>query len=190
MPGRLSAKDKPSRSRSTNEVVRCDEETQAVDETELRSKIKYLSAVDNFRDLTREEIEEIDRATLMRACKAGGVFYTPGETGEVLFILKKGAVQIYRNSSRGRKLVIANLRPYSFFGEMGCIGQAMHQRYARATEDSLICTMKRVDVERLLLSKPKVALRLLEAIGKRMMDVEQHLEEFPNRPSRASLHSC
>ncbi|MBA2702534.1 MAG: Crp/Fnr family transcriptional regulator, partial [Blastocatellia bacterium] len=108
----------------------------------------------------------------------GRVFYMPGETGEVLFILKKGAVQIYRMSPEGRKLVIANLPQYSFFGEMSCIGQGMYDTFAEATEESLICTMSRADVERLLLAKPKVALRILEAVGKRVVDAERQLEEL------------
>lgn len=168
---------------------RCDEDTEVLDETLLRSKIEYLSAVDLFQDLTPEEIEDIDRATTMRHCKAGRVFYVPGETGEVLFILKKGAVQIYRKSPRGRKLVIAELRPYAFFGEMSCIGQGMHQRYAEAKEDSLVCTMSRSDVERLLLSKPKVAARILEEVGKRMLDAERRLEEFAFKESISRIAS-
>lgn len=144
----------------------------------LRSKIGYLSAMDLFRDLTQAEIKEIDRATFMQTCNAGRVFYTPNETGEVLFILKKGAVQIYRMSPEGRKLVIAKLPPYSFFGEMSCIGQGMYDSFAEATEDSLICTMSRKDVERLILAKPQVAIRILEAVGNRMVEAERLLEEL------------
>lgn len=99
----------------------------------------------------------------MQTCRAGRVFYTPGETGEALFILKKGRVQLYRMSPEGRKLVIARLEPICFFGEMSCVGQGMYNTFAEATEDSLICTMSRHDVERLLLSKPQVAVRILEA---------------------------
>lgn len=81
-------------------------------------------------------------------------------------------------SPEGRKLVIAQLPPYSFFGEMSCIGQGMYDTFAEATEESLICTMSRSDVERLLLSKPKVALRILEAVGRRVVDAERQLEEL------------
>ena len=131
-----------------------------------------------FRDFKMEEMEAIVRATKMQTCKAGRIFYSPDETGEVIFLLKTGAVQIYRMSPEGRKLVIAKLPPYSFFGEMSCIGQGMYDTFAEATEDSLICTMSRRDVERLLLSKPKVALRMLEAVGKRVVDAERQLEEL------------
>ncbi len=142
------------------------------------SKLYYLSASDLFRDLvTAEEIEQFDKTIHVKTCRAGYVFYTPGQTGEVLFILKEGAAQIYRLSPEGRKLVIGQLPPLSFFGEMGCIGQGMYDSFAEATEDSLICTMSRTDVERLILSRPRIALRLLEAVGRRMVQLESRLEE-------------
>ncbi|MBA3768648.1 MAG: Crp/Fnr family transcriptional regulator [Acidobacteria bacterium] len=138
----------------------------------------YLSAMELFRDFTPAQMQEIVSATRMQTCKAGRIFYSPDETGEVLFLLKTGAVQIYRMSPEGRKLVIARLPPYSFFGEMSCIGQGMYDTFAEATEDSLICTMSRSDVERLLLAKPQVSLRILEAVGKRMVEAERQLEEI------------
>lgn len=149
-----------------------------LDKSLLQSKIRYLSALDLFQDLSKREIEAIDRVTVMRHYKAGEVFFKPGETAEQMFILKKGEVEIYHQSARGRKLLLAKLRPLTFFGEMICIGQGMYQRYARATKDSLICTMNRVAVRRLLLSKPRVALRLLEAMGKQMISAERRLHDF------------
>lgn len=163
--------------RSSAEALYCDE-IEDSEGSALRQKIGYLSMMDLFRDFTPEQMEEIVRATKMQTCNSGRIFYTPDETGEVLFILKTGAVQIYRMSPEGRKLVITKLPPYSFFGEMSCIGQGMYDTFAEATEESLICTMSRADVERLLLSNPKVALRILEAVGKRVVDAERQLEEL------------
>lgn len=154
------------------------DDVEVLETSALRSKIGYLSAMELFRDFTPDEMEEIVRATRMQTCKSGRIFYSPGETGEVLFILKKGAVQIYRMSPEGRKLVIAKLPPYSFFGEMSCIGQGMYDTFAEAAEDSLICTMSRADVERLLLAKPQVSLRILEVVGRRMVEAERQLEEI------------
>ncbi|HEU0174450.1 MAG TPA: Crp/Fnr family transcriptional regulator [Blastocatellia bacterium] len=134
--------------------------------------------MDLFRDLTPEEMEEVERATVMQTYPAGRVFYTPGDTGEVLFILKQGVVQLYRMSAEGRKLVIARLEPVCFFGEMSCLGQGMYNTYAEATEDSLIYAMGCHDVGRLLLAKPKVAVRILEAVGQRLVNAERQLEEM------------
>ena len=156
----------------------------------LGSKLDYLSAIEVFRDLSRKEMEAMDRAITMNTCRQGKLFYIPGDTGEVLFFLKKGRVQLYRLSPEGKKLIVAALGPGAIFGEMTLVGQGMHNAFAEATEDCLLCVMSRADVEHLILSKPRVALRLIEAVGKRLTEAEARLEEttFKSIPSRlASL---
>lgn len=154
------------------------------------SKIGYLQMVDIFQDLTESEIEEIDRATTMSTCRRGKIFYMPEDTSEVLFLLKEGKVQLYRISPDGKKLVIATVGPGTVFGEMALIGQGMHNTFAEATEDCVLLVMSREDVERLLVTKPKVALRIFEALGSRLKETEARLEEiaFKGIPARlASL---
>jgi CRP/FNR family cyclic AMP-dependent transcriptional regulator len=154
------------------------------------SKIGYLQMVDIFQDLTESEIEEIDRATTMSTCRRGKIFYMPEDTSEVLFLLKEGKVQLYRISPDGKKLVIATIGPGAVFGEMALIGQGMHNTFAEATEDCVLLVMSREDVERLLVTKPRVALRIFEALGARLKETEARLEEiaFKGIPARlASL---
>ena len=153
-------------------------------------KIGYLQMVDIFQDLSEAEIEEIDRATTMTRTRRGRILYMPEDTSEVLFLLKEGQIQLYRISPDGKKLVIATLGPGAIFGEMTLIGQGMHNTFAEAIEDSVICVMSRDDVEHLLVTKPKVALRIFEVLGQRLREAESRLEEiaFKGIPARlASL---
>ena len=131
-------------------------------------------------------MKEIAEATAMTTCSSGKIFYTPDQYGEVLFILKKGKVQIYKMSSEGRKLVIETLGPGTVFGEMSLVGTGLYDAFAEAMEDSLICVMNRRDVEKLILTKPKVGIRLLDAMGRRLRESEERLEEtmFHEVPSR------
>ena len=149
-------------------------------------KIGYLQMVDIFQDLTEEEIEEIDRATTISTCRKGRIFYMPEDTSEVLFLLKEGQVQLYRISPDGKKLVIGTVGPGAIFGEMALIGQGMHNTFAEATEDCVLLVMSREDVERLLVTKPKVALRIFEELGSRLKETEARLEEiaFKGIPAR------
>jgi CRP/FNR family transcriptional regulator len=149
--------------------------SESVANSELNSRFPVS---DLFRDFSPDEMLEVERMTVAQSFAKGRMLYTPGETGEALFLLRKGAVQIYRMSAEGRKLVIAHLLPFSFFGEMSCIGQGMYDAFAEATEDSEVITMNCATLERLLISKPKVALRILEAFGKRVIDAEQQLEDI------------
>lgn len=153
-------------------------------------KMRYLSELTVFRDLSPREMEELNRITTMSTVPKGRVFYRPEEPGEVLFILKEGRVQLYRISPEGKKLVITTLGPHTLFGEMALLGTKMHNTFAEAIEDCLICVMSRTDLERLILNKPQVALRILEITGKRLREAEERLENmaFKGIPARlASL---
>ena len=149
-------------------------------------KMKFLSELMVFQDLTPREMEELNRITTMSTVRKGRVFYRPEEPGEVLFILKEGRVQLYRISPEGKKLVITTLGPHTLFGEMALLGTKMHNTFAEAIDDCLICVMSRNDLERLILSKPQVALRILEITGKRLQEAEESLENmaFKGIPAR------
>jgi len=153
---------------------------------EKNQKINYLQMVDIFQDLSKEEMAEMDRTTTMSTCHKGKIFYQPQDTSEVLFILKKGRVQLYRLSPEGKKLVVATVGPGTIFGEMAVIGQGMHNTFAEATENCLLCVMSRHDVERLILGKPAVALRLMELMADRLRQAESQLEDmaFKSIPTR------
>jgi CRP/FNR family cyclic AMP-dependent transcriptional regulator len=156
---------------------------------ERPNKIGYLQMVDIFQDLTPEEIQEIDRATTMTTCRRGKILYMPEDTSEVLFLLKEGRIQLYRISPDGKKLVIATLGPGAVFGEMAFIGQGMHNSFAEASDDCVLYVMSRNDVERMLLTKPKVALRIFEILGRRLRRAEARLEEIARKGIPARLAS-
>jgi CRP/FNR family cyclic AMP-dependent transcriptional regulator len=152
-------------------------------------KTGHLHMVDIFQDLTAAEMEEVDRVTTLTTGRRGKILYMPEDTSEVLFMLKKGQVQLYRISPDGKKLVIATLGPGAIFGEMALIGQGMHNSFAEVTEDSDILVMNRDDVERLLMTKPRVALRISEILGQRLREAEMRLEEiaFKGIPARLAI---
>ena len=160
--------------------------SRAAVQPKLSGKAAYLSDTDIFRDLSARELEELDRLTAMSTCRKGKVFYTPGETGEVLFILKRGRVNLYRINAEGKKLVTASVESGTVFGEMTLVGQGMHDTFAEAAEECTLCVMSRSDVEHLLLSKPRVALRFMELMAKRLREMETRMETvaFKSVPTR------
>ena len=156
----------------------------------MDEKQDLLSDVDLFRDLSERDMAELDRITTTTSVPRGRVFYQPEDVSEVLFMLKSGRVQLYRISPEGKKLVIATLGAGTLFGEMALLGQQMHNAFAEALDDCLILVIRRSDLERLILNKPEVGLRILETTGKRLRDAEKRLEDmaFKGIPARlASL---
>ena len=156
----------------------------------MEDKTGYLSDVDLFRDLSDRDRSELERMTTITNVPRGRVFYQPEDVSEVLFLIKHGQVQLYRISPEGKKLVIATLGAGTLFGEMALLGQQMHNAFAEAIDDCVILVMSRTDLERLILNKPILGLRMLEITDRRLNDAESRLEDmaFKGIPARlASL---
>ncbi|MCB8924679.1 MAG: Crp/Fnr family transcriptional regulator [Ardenticatenaceae bacterium] len=152
-------------------------------------KVDYLSSIQVFRDLTPNELMQMDRQVTMSTCQPGKIFYMPEDSGEVLFLLKKGRVQLYRIAPNGKKLVVATLGAGAIFGEMSLVGQGMHNTFAESVDECVLCVMSRSDVERLIQEKPEVAFRFVEALGQRLTQLEERLEDiaFKSIASRLAL---
>lgn len=147
-----------------------------------------LAEVDLFADLSHAEMEEMAEAAPMRRYTAGSMLWSPDQQTEMLFILKQGRVRIFRVSADGRALTTAILAPGTIFGEMVVVGQLMHDNWAEALENSVVCVMSRADVQRLLLADPRIASRISEILGRRLAVLEQRLSDavFKSVPGRVA----
>ncbi len=152
----------------------------------VSSKNDYLETMALFEGLSQDDLKQVGHHTRLVEHAAGYIFYMPDEPAEVMFILKQGRVQLYRMSPDGRKLVVAVMQPGAVFGHMSLIGQGLHNTYAEALDDCVICVWSREEVERLLVRKPEVSLRFLDALGKRLMQAEKRLTDraFKRIPAR------
>ncbi|MGH2351395.1 MAG: Crp/Fnr family transcriptional regulator [Chloroflexota bacterium] len=151
-------------------------------------KLRYLSAIDVFRDLPAEDVARLARTTVMLTCARGRTIFRAGDASETLFLLKKGRVQIVRETADGKRLVAAVLGPETFFGEMALVGQRFPQdTTAEALDDAVVCVMSRRDVEHLILAHPKVGLRFLEQVGARLVETQAMVEDFAFKSVAARL---
>jgi len=151
-----------------------------------RSRDCFFS-MDIFRDLEPEAMQAFEESTELRTCRKGQVLYSQEDRAEVLFLLKRGRVQLYRLTPAGKRLELATIEPGTFFGEMPSIGETLRQTFAEALEDSLICIMSRADIEGLMLAKPHVALRMIEQLSQRLALCQARLEEMAYRSVPARI---
>lgn len=140
------------------------------------NKIELLSAMEIFKDLSEEEVGALMSKATMSTARKGAKFYGADGGPEVLFLLKEGRVELYRLSPEGKRLTLAIVEKGEFFGEMSLTGQRLVDTYAVALEDSVICALSRHDFESLILEHPQVALRLIEALARRLQEAQDSLK--------------
>ncbi len=146
-----------------------------------------MLTMDIFCDLEPEAMAAFEQQTEMRTCRRGQILYSQEDRAEVLFLLKRGRVQLYRLTPSGKRLELAVIEPGTFFGEMPFIGESLRHTFAEAAEDSLICVMSRADIERLMRERSEVALRMIEVLGRRLALCEARLEEMAYRSVPARI---
>ena len=158
----------------------------AVSQADMARKPDYLQEMDLFAPLSPAERTWLIENTAMVTCERGRVFYSPDEAGEVIFILKRGKVDLYRLTADGRKLVTGTLNAHTIFGEMGLIGQRMYGCYAEAAEECLLCVLSRSDMQALVRRNPDVGLLLLAEVERRFQEREAELvaTAFRGLPAR------
>ena len=152
----------------------------------VRNRDCFLT-MDIFRDLEPAAMGAFEQQMAVRTCRKGQILYSQEDHAEILFLLRRGRVQLCRLTPSGKRLELAVIEPGTFFGEMPLLGESLRHAFAEAAEDSLICVMSRVDVERLMLAKPQVALRMIEVVGRRLALCEARLEEMAYRSVPARI---
>jgi CRP/FNR family transcriptional regulator, cyclic AMP receptor protein len=94
-------------------------------------------------------------------------------------------VQVYRLSLLGKRLTVAMFSSGSLLGE-----RRMREMYAQAMEPSVVCFVRRRDLERLVGRRPELGLRLIDLLADdlRMMDELLYDVVYKEVPARlASL---
>src|SRR5829696_4559478 len=101
----------------------------------LEEEVHVLSRAETLDPLSEEDLRGLLRRSRDTHLEAGETFFTPEDTNERLFILKKGRVRIYKTAD-GRELTLAEIEPGTIFGEMALTAQRLRGSYAQAIKPS------------------------------------------------------
>jgi CRP/FNR family transcriptional regulator len=149
-------------------------------------EVHLLSRVEILEPLSEEDLRGLLRRSLDTHLQAGETFFSPEDTSERLFILKKGRVRIFRQSE-GRELTLAEIEPGTIFGEMALTAQRIRGSYAQAMEQSILISMSRVDLEHIIEENPQVGNRLVHLLSERLASYEERLEDLTLKEVPARL---
>jgi CRP/FNR family transcriptional regulator, cyclic AMP receptor protein len=152
----------------------------------IEEEVQLLRTVDILEPLSDEELDALARRCPDDHLQAGEIFYTPYDTSEKLFILKRGRVRIYTTTD-GREFTQTIVEAGTVFGEMALTAQQLQGAYAQAMEPAILITMSREELEHLILQKPEVGLHLAHLLSERLRRQETRLEDANTKDVHARL---
>lgn len=137
-----------------------------------------ISQVPIFCHLTPDEMAAVDKVTKSKKYHKGDMIFLSGEPLENLFIINKGTVKISRITETGKEQILRILQPGDFFGELSLFGQTSLTNNAEALEHTEICFINKIDIEKLILQLPNIALKILAEFTNRLEMAESLIEQL------------
>lgn len=149
-------------------------------------KLWYLKRCDIFNSLSKSDLDKVAAMAHERIVPKKEIIYTPEDKNEVMFILKKGRVRIFKLSADGKMMTLAILKDGDIFGAMSLIKGGASKAYAETLDDSYICAIRQEDFHNLIKEMPQIALGLVEKINQRLKETEDRIEDlvFRDVPGR------
>lgn len=101
---------------------------------------------------------------LGRDYKDGELIIRQGETGNCMFVIQKGKVEIFRDSE-GNEVPLRIAGPKEFFGEMALVENDVRSASARAIGETRILHIDKRTFLRRVHEDPSLAYRIMESLS-------------------------
>ena len=146
----------------------------------LEDDIRILSGVTLFEDLSSEQLRLLAFGAERIRLAKGRELYREGQSAECGFIIISGAVDLFRETPRGRH-VVKKVVPPMVLGELALITETARLTGAVAAKDSEVMRINRSLFRRMLEEYPQTAFYLHERLTDQLHDLLQRIGELDGR---------
>jgi CRP-like cAMP-binding protein len=146
-----------------------------------------LGTVNWMKELTLEEVQRLRRDSSQRSYVRGATIFTPEMHPHSLYLLERGLARIYRLSDDGDETSFGYVGPGEVFGELTAFGDFPRESFAVAVHPSRVWKMPISTFQRILETRPAVAMAITRQIGQRMKRIENRVERLVFRDVRSRV---
>jgi signal transduction histidine kinase len=129
-----------------------------------------LESCKPFRNLNSNELDELRKIAAERTFAAGERIFKEGDSGDGIYAVKEGSVEISVAMNQNARHVFAKLGPGDIFGEMAVVELKPRSATAMATTNTQVYFIPRDALLSLLGKSPALSLELLRDISQRLRD--------------------
>jgi CRP-like cAMP-binding protein len=108
--------------------------------------------------------------------KDGEIIIKQGTTGDCLYVIQKGRVEVI-NEQDGKEIKVAELGETEFFGEMGLFEKDVRSCTIRALGDATVMTIDKRNFYQSIHKDSSLAYRLLEKMSNRLREANKKIRE-------------
>ncbi len=129
---------------------------------------QFLAQVPLFNGAPQRALEIAAQALQPRTFPPDTVLFQEGDKGEVLYVLNKGIVKLFKIDLEGHEKTLAILKPPEFFGEMALLGEQGRSATALSIRETLVYLLFKDDFQRLIKEYPSISLNVANTLSQRL----------------------
>jgi CRP-like cAMP-binding protein len=131
-----------------------------------------------FADLTDAELNFLVQRTVLRKFDDGEMIFSEGDPCPGLYVIESGFVKIFKTSPSGREQVLAIDGPGHSIAELPVFDGGNYPASAQAVQPTALLFVSKQDFHALCQEHPKVALKVLRVVGRRLRGLVAIIEEL------------
>lgn len=145
-----------------------------------------LNEIKLFNKLEKEELAKIKEMADERIYPKGATVFVSGQKTDGLYIIRSGRVKVFVLNPDGREKTLAYLREGETLGEVTLYGSELRSATVVTLETTAFLFIARGNFQDLLLSIPRLSVRIIELLSRRLRNANRQIEElaFLNARSR------
>jgi CRP-like cAMP-binding protein len=150
--------------------------------------IALLRRVPAFSALTEEEVARVAQVAVPRRFGPSEAVFREGDQSDTCYVMFSGRARVVREHQDGRAITLANFGPGDIFGELAMFDDERRSATVEAIEETEAIAILGGDMRRLLREHPDIAVKLLQALGRRLRETNERLarQSFQTVQSRVA----
>ncbi len=149
-------------------------------------RLTLLKNIPLFDELSHDELVALVPRFAERSVRAGEDVFVAGHSGETLFLIQEGGVDIHTGDGKART-VLASLFPGQIFGELSLFDGSPRAATATATKDGLVLALERDDFIQFLKTRPDASIKIMSELAQRIRSTN---DLFASQVSRDVLEEA
>ena len=149
----------------------------------IMETILFLKRIPIFTNIHGEGLKRIADIAQEKVFEAGKVIFHENEMGDVLYIIKKGSVQIFKILGSGQEKTLAVLHEQAFFGEMSILDNSPRSASAKATEDSTLLAVDKESFKEVVNEYPEIAFEIFKVFSQRLREANKEIQNLSEQAS-------
>ena len=121
-----------------------------------------------------------------RDFKAGDVLFREGETGEEMYVIQSGLVQVLKRIGADER-ALATLGRGEFLGEMAILNGKPRTATAVVLEDARCLVLDGRTLESMITKNPEIAMRLIKKLARRLDNADEMIQILMNPDPKARV---